>query len=59
MLPNTKLIHQMFEKKRIQSLDTQHLQRRQQQELMSLKQLQQHQTNYLNDYDQLFRYVTL
>lgn len=59
MLPNTKLIHQMFEKKRIQSLDAKHLQRRQQQELMSLKQLQQRQPNYLNDYDLLFRYVTL
>lgn len=59
MLPKTDLIHQMLEKNRIQSLDTQHLQRRQQQELMSLKQLQQRQPNYLNDYDQLFRYVTL
>lgn len=59
MLPKTDLIHQMLEKNRIQSLDTQHLQRRQQQELMSLKQLQQRQPNYLNDYDQLFRYETL
>lgn len=59
MLPKTDLIHQMLEKNRIQSLDTQHLQRRQQQELMSLKQLQQRQPNYLNDYDQLFRNVTL
>jgi exonuclease VII large subunit len=56
---NQKLIYQMLEKKRIQSVDAEHVQRRQQQELMSLKQLQQRQLSYLNHYDQLFRYVNL
>ena len=59
MLPKTKLLERMLEKKRIRSIDAQQLQQRQQQELMSLKRLQQCKSNYLNDYDQLFRYVTL
>ena len=57
MLPNRKLMHHMFEKKHIRSIDAQRL--RQLHELMTLKKLQHRKQSYLNDYDQLFRYVTL
>lgn len=59
MLPKTDLIVQMLEKKRIKAIDAQHTKQRQQQEITSLKQLQQRPASYLNDYDQLFRYVAL
>lgn len=59
MLPKTDLLNQMLEKKRIQYVDAKQVQIRQQQELMSLKQIQQRKPSFLNDYDQLFRYVTL
>jgi hypothetical protein len=59
MLPKTDLIVQMLEKKRIKAIDAQHTNQRQQQEITSLEQLQQRPVSYLNDYDQLFRYVAL
>lgn len=59
MLLKTDLIYQLLEKNRIKEINAQHAKQRQQQELMSLKQLQQRQPTYLNDYDQVFRYVAL
>ena len=59
MQPKQLLIYQMLEKKRIRIINPEQLQICQQQQIDSLKLLQQRQSSYLNYYDQLFRYVNL
>lgn len=59
MQPKQLVIYQMLEKKRIRIINPEQLKICQQQQIESLKLLQQRQSSYLNYYDQLFRYVNL